>query len=171
MSMKNTYCPATLTATLAFTLSIGAQAAPNPQTQISLQEMDSSSAAIAMTADKMELTATPFSDPDEQQEGLDLLRQDMNEIGRDLRTLEAERQALPEWESQALDRVSPQLKEIARNVERSIAQFNYARNHLWTTSYRENLAAIADQAKEINHALTGYLKLASARRLDLVSAR
>ncbi len=168
--MKSIYSVAASTALMVFALSVG-QAAPKPneaspaaQARISLQQVDVWTASIADRADHLELNAN--MDFRNQIGDLNTIKADVNKIGRELRSLDAQRASLAEWQTGVLDQVMPVMSQIAADVETSILLFNSNENSLWATSYRDEMAKISTNAEKVNQLLNGYLKLASVRQQE-----
>lgn len=167
--MRPIYSAAVSVALVAMSMSVGQAASkpkdnsPTTQARTMLEQIDSWSATIAGTADRLSMKAKFPADSQSDLEGLDTLKSDVNKIGRDLRVLEAEQRSLPEWESKAVDEVLPLMQEVASNTEKAIQTFQSDRNHLWTTAYSDETAKVFEDAERIKELLDGQLKLAAAR--------
>ena len=147
-----------------------AQAAPKPKdvspttdARAMLKRIDELSNEMASTADRLAIGAKSPDHADAELEALDVLRGDINQMGRDLRILKAEEETLPAWEKRAIDEVLPLMKEIATNTEEAIQNFNASRNHLWATAFPDETAKVYGEAERVKEVLDGNLKLAAAR--------
>lgn len=133
------------------------------QARMMLKEVDSLSASMAYAADRLALVAMSTEGSETQLEELDAVRDDVNRIGRDLRTLQDEAGSLPAWESQTVDEVFPLMQEIATKTEEAIQNFNANRNHLWATAFPDETAKIYRDSERVKEIVSANLKLAAAR--------
>ncbi len=170
--MKRIYCAAASVALMMFFLPLG-QAASKPmddspavQARTMLQEIDSWSASIADTADRLSMKAKFPADSESDTEALDQLKYDVNKIGRDLRVLQAGQADLDKWESSAVDEILPLMHEVAANTEKAIQTFQTDRSHLWVTAFPEDTAKVFEDAEKVKGLLDGQLKLATAREQE-----
>jgi hypothetical protein len=154
-------------ALIACSLSL-AQASPRAkdqsvptQVRMTLKEVDSLSASMADAADRLALVAKSTEGSETQLDELGTVRDDVNRIGRDLRTLQDEAGSLPAWESQTIDEVLPLMQEIATQTEEAIQNFNANRNHLWATAFPDETAKIYRDSERVKEIVSGNLKLAA----------
>ena len=94
---------------------------------------------------------------------LDAMKDGVNQMGRDLAILEAERDTLPLWEQEAVDDTLPLLRDAAKNTESAIEYFNENRTRLWTPDYRSYASRVYDDSSGIAKSLKGYLKYDNVR--------
>jgi hypothetical protein len=94
------------------------------------------------------------------------MKSDVNNIGRELGSVEAERGSLDEWENKAFDEILPLMEEIAANTQKIILTYASDRSHLWATSFYEDSAKVFNEAQEVKGLLDGYLKLASVHQQE-----
>jgi hypothetical protein len=166
--MKSIYAVAATAALTVLTLSVG-EAAPKPtsssatQARIALEQIDARADSIVVLSDEMAMAVQQGLDPARHLEDLSALKEDVNRIGIELQSLDAEDVSLAEWETTAVAQVTPIMEEIAATTKKSIEIFNSDRNHLWTTSYPADVAKVYADAKQVKGILDGYLKLASVR--------
>ena len=138
-------------------------ASPAVQARAVFQEVDASSAQIADVAEQLSERAKRQADPQLHAEGLDTLKEDVNSIGSELSSLDAERASLAPWEVEALDKTISLMQQVAANAEKAIEIYNSDRNRLWATAYPADTAKAAEEADQVKTLLSGYLKLAKAR--------
>jgi hypothetical protein len=86
------------------------------------------------------------------------MKDEVNRMGRELTVLEAERDALPTWEQQAVDDTLPLLKDAAENTSSAIQYFNEGRTHLWTPAYRDYANRVYEDSRQITKSLKSDLK-------------
>ena len=129
-----------------------------------LQEIDASAFTVAEEAGQLrQFSANPQYGPEAHLDKLIAMKEEINRIGREIGSLEAERDALAPWEQQAIDKTLPLLKETAANTQNAIEYFNENRAHLWTVNYREYASVIWRDSEQIAKTLKDYLKYAKAR--------
>jgi hypothetical protein len=150
-----------------------AQAASATSAKETLKDIQESALAAASEAEHLEqFIANPALSPEAHSGELIALKEEVNRMGRDAGSLEAERDSLAPWEQQALDKTMPLLKETAANTENAIEYFNENRTHLWGDNYREYASNISRNSEQITKTLKDYLKYAKAhdqeRRLEQI---
>ena len=143
-----------------------ANTSPTAQARVMLAQVDSLSASIADTADRLSLQARGQDDAQSDVSALDLIKDDVNKIGRDLQFLESEQAELDQWESRAVGEVLPLMHEVAENTEMAIKIFQSNRGHLWTTSFTEETAKVSVEAERVKGLIDGQLKLAALREQE-----
>jgi hypothetical protein len=170
--MKRIYSAAASVALIVFSVSLG-QAASKPkddspaaEARTMLEQVDSWSASIADAADRLSMETRIPSDSQSDLEGLDILKDNVNKIGRDLRILVAGQEDLDKWESSAVDEILPLMQEVAANTEKAIETFRSDRNHLWTTAFPVETAKVFEDAAKVKALLDGHLKLATVREQE-----
>jgi hypothetical protein len=149
------------------------QAAPkqrdvSPATEASATfgDIDQLSGTISDRAFELQQMARNMSDPEIQEDGLSVLRDDVNKIGRELQSLEAERASLSTWEGKALDQTIPLMHDIAENTEQAIQTYNSNRLRVFTPSYTDKTDRIEKDASEVTALLHNYLKVADHREKE-----
>lgn len=130
------------------------------------EQIDALSAEVADTADSLADMARRQRDPRAHLEGLDVLRADINRIGSELQTLEAERSSLSPWEDKALDRILPLMHDAAENAEKAIQAYTSDEARLWASSYVDDTARIFKDSDEVATLVRDYLKLAKTREKE-----
>jgi hypothetical protein len=136
---------------------------PPTHAKATFGDIDQLSGAISDRAFELQEMARNMGDPEIQQEGLAVLKDDVNRIGRELQSLEAERDSLSTWEANALDQTIPLMKDIADNTEQAIQTYNSNRLGLFAPSYTGKTDKIDKDAREVTALLHNYLKLADGR--------
>jgi hypothetical protein len=138
----------------------GSQADEAKQT---LSEIRASAVAVENEADELRMTiARPDASPESSLSRLMMLKDEVNRMGKEFSTLEAERQSLPEWEQQALDKTLPLLQATAAHTEGAIEYYNENRSHMWTDAGRGYTDRIYDESKQIATTLQNYLRYEKA---------
>lgn len=95
------------------------------------------------------------------------LREDVNTMGKEIASLEAQRDSLEPWEQAAVDKVVPLLKEAADNTQGAIHYFNESRLGLWTPNYRSYVQKVQRDSDQIAQTLKDYMKYESVREAEV----
>jgi vacuolar-type H+-ATPase subunit I/STV1 len=128
-----------------------------------LSRIDHSSSEIEDAAFLVNNQAAHGQEPEGQLADLAVLKDDINKIGSELRTLEAERGSLSEWEAKALDEVTPLYLDAAAKVNDAILTYNQDRQGLFATAYLGDTEQVNKDAQKAATVLHDYLKLAQTR--------
>lgn len=123
-----------------------------------LKEVQQLAAAVADAAEQLGTFANPEFNADTHLDKLRVLKSKINQMGQQIHSLEAGRDALAPWEQQAVDNVMPLLQAAAGNAENAIEYFNNNRNHLWTATYRDYTNSVWQDSSQISKTLKDYLK-------------
>jgi hypothetical protein len=123
-----------------------------------LKQVQASAAAVAAEADQLSMLANPAYSPLSHLIELTALKDDVNRMGQEIRSLKVERESLAPWEQQAVDEVLPLLQATAANTESAIECFNENSHHLWTKAYRDYADHVFQDSEQISTTLKSYLK-------------
>jgi hypothetical protein len=132
-----------------------------------LQEIDALAIQVRDGADKLASIVRTQAGTESQVAQLNDIKEEVNRIGRDLRTLEDERGSLAPWEVKALGQIEPLLVTVAQNANQAIRTFNSERQHLWATSYFDNAQTVSKDAKQVAALLRDYLTLSKDRQEEM----
>lgn len=157
----------TVMATIGSLVAIAAPtfAAPAPAAdnggnpRVMLEEMRTLASTTADEADRLRMYGANYAlSSDAHLSPLWTMKSDINTMGKEIATLEAERDSLQPWEQQALDKVVPLLKEAASNTEEAIQFFNNNHNFLWSPEYRGYAEKVKQDSAQISKTLKNYLR-------------
>jgi hypothetical protein len=98
-----------------------------------------------------------------QTDTLNNLRENINQMGRDMAALESERDSLAAWQQETIDRSMPLLRASASVAEATIRSFNENRMHIWVPEYRENVDRLNNELEHLSKVLHSELQLARLR--------
>jgi hypothetical protein len=140
-----------------------AHAAPASESRMLLQSVDNMAVSMADTADRLNLGASRTNHADAEAEQLNMLREDINQIGHELSSLENLEGTLPDWERKTLDQIVPIMQEMAATTDKAIQNFDTNRNHVWATGLPEQAVTISQDAERVKEIVHANLKLASVR--------
>ena len=126
-----------------------------------LEDLRVSAAAIEHDADQLARFASdPQVSVESHSQNLMDIKEEINKMGREMAVLDAEHDALPEWEQQAVSKALPLLKDSAANAESALEYLNANKSHLWTETYRGYADQVRQDSEQVAKTLTDYLKLA-----------
>jgi len=150
----------------ALTLSL-AQAGSRPaseQARETFRDVEQNAHDIAVQADNLEMITRDSNRLAEgPMAGLDIVREKINNTGKELRVIDSERDSLPAWEQRTLDQVVPLLADAARNETQAIDYFNANRNHPATAEFRAYIEKIHEDGDKAAKVVSDHLKLAKAK--------
>jgi len=161
MTKTNGFITTALLVTLSISMAQGGvktrDAAANGKEGLS--EIQAMATAAVTDADELKtfIGDTRFS-PESHLHRLMALKDEVNKMGREIRALEAERDSLPSWEQQAIDKILPLAQETAANTQDAIHFFNGNRDHLWAPEYRNDADHMLQDSEKIAKMLKDYLK-------------
>lgn len=170
--MKTINFAAVSAALVLFSVSVG-QAASKPndnspatQARTTLERIDSLSASMVKAADWLALTAWDSEYTAARLERLDILKDNVNKIGRELGILEAEQGSLTEWESQTVNQIMPLMKLISAYTTGAIENYSSGPDHLFATSFPAYTTNLFEDAGRVKELLDGHLKLAAVEERE-----
>ena len=94
------------------------------------------------------------------------LRENVNQMGKDVLQLDAERDQLAGWEQQALDSVVPLVQESATDATKVIEYYNHNRTHPWGPEDAACAQRVLDASSKIASTLKYSLKSESLREQE-----
>jgi len=134
-----------------------------PQARATLEDICGMAEELTTAADQLASIATRQDESDRQLEQLNMLRDGINVVGRELASLQAAENTLPEWQQSTISEALPILRDLATMTDEAIANFNTNRVHLWTTDFPTQANKMYEDAKRFRNLVLGNLKLASVR--------
>ena len=141
-----------------------AQASPKKDPGATLQDLEQSAFDAARQADSLSVA---YDLSWETHSGyLNSLRDDINRMGRDLRSLDDRFDSLVPWQKQAVNKVEPMLKDAAANTGHAIDFLNEHRYELWSGDYHGYITSLFDESRQIADTLKDYLKYAKAHNQE-----
>lgn len=91
------------------------------------------------------------------------IRQHVNTAGALLSKLENARETASPWQQQAIDRITPLLKELASNVSSTIEHLKEKPGLFHTSPYIEYVAANYDLASNLEELISDYVEYGSSK--------
>jgi hypothetical protein len=132
-----------------------------------LREVEASAAVIANAADQSRMMADPKASPESHFTELAALKSEVNRMGQEIRSLQAEGESLAPQEQRAVDKVLPLFRTVAANTENAIDYFNESRDHLWTEDYRSYADCVSRGSEQIAQILKNYVKYDKLREQEI----
>lgn len=167
----NRTCFMAAAAVVLWTLTPGAASAKANTTaaraEVTLEEIGTRSADVAAIMDELSGESAQQLSRDSHAAGLDSVKEMINKIGRDLQTLDAERDSLAPWEVNALSQVLPLMRDAADHVSNAIKMLSSEPGHLWGTSYSSDLSSARDDARKAEALIRDYVKLQGTQAKEL----
>lgn len=132
------------------------------QAERTLKSVQDSASALQDDVDQLQnMIADPLQfGSDSQISYLERMRQKINKMGKQIRTLDSNLEALPPWQQQAITKVLPVLQNAAANTEKAIKYFNADKTYLWSSDYRHYTDVVGQDSREMSKTLGSYLQLA-----------
>jgi hypothetical protein len=153
-----------------------AYAAPNTEDQLSAKDakaaeaslklMDQQIAEISDNAFLMNQTIDRTDDFEFQADRLAHLRDQVNRVGRELTLIEADRDSLPQWQTDAVNQITPAMHEVADEATQATHTFNADSNRVFASGYGIETKEISDNAGKVAQHLHNDLKLANAEAAE-----
>jgi hypothetical protein len=153
-----------------------AHAAPNTGDQLSAKDakaaeaslklMDQQIAAIADNAFLMNQAIDRTDDFEFQADRLAYLRDQVNRVGRELALIEADRDSLPQWQTDVVNQMAPVMHEVAEEATQATNTFNADNIRLFASDYGSETKEISDNAGKVAQHLHYDLKLANAEAAE-----
>jgi hypothetical protein len=153
-----------------------AYAAPNMGNQLSAKDakaaeaslklIDQQIAAIADNAFVMNQAIDRTDDSEFQADRLADLRDQVNRVGREVAVIEAERDSLPQWQTDAVGQITPVLHDVAAEATQAINTFQADKSRLFASDYGTETKQISDNAGKVAQHLHYDLQLANAEAAE-----
>ncbi len=152
--------------TLAFAANTvyGAQTSKDSK-EVSATLADVKSEAIQLRQDADELKTFTHSTLSWESHAakIEEIKRHVNNAGQSLSKLDSARGSASPWQQQAIDRITPLLKEIASNVESTIEHLNKKPKLLQTGPYADYAAANYDLASNVAELISDYVEYGKAK--------
>lgn len=122
-----------------------------------LNEIRAFSGQLNRHADTLNSLAQRNSQREGQALELNQMRERINAIGSRLSRLQDIKHVTASWQQMAIERIHPLAADVAESAEAAIAHINENGNHLFAPSYRETVSSAADQADELQSAVSNFM--------------
>lgn len=160
--LKHTFLKTASALVLTFSVALAGTGSTTEvgEAQRTLQSLKQSAFNVQVASDKLHTFATNrLVSNDTRATLLDTIQTRINQMGRDMASLQADRNHLNAWEQKALDQALPLLRDAANNTQQVIGYFNDRQDAVWVGEYRDSAARISRDTGKIATAIGDALKL------------
>ncbi len=95
---------------------------------------------------------------------LQIIRDDVNVMGKELAKLEEIRGSAAPWEQQAIDRTEPLLRELAANTKNAIQFVNDNRDRLYAPEYHNMVSNLFNESTKLRQSVRDFERLEKTRQ-------
>lgn len=92
------------------------------------------------------------------------VKEQVNAMGRDIRSIEEIRAHCMSWQQQELDRILPIAKQLADDTSNAIRVFNANVTHEWSTALPKDLAMMRKKAVEVRKSVEKSMEVAKLKK-------
>jgi hypothetical protein len=135
----------------------------NPQVTQLLIDARNKAAELSKDADEMEALIRTDASWQTHATMLEQVKEHVNQLGRIAEQLKASRDSAAPWQQQAIDRMLPELKELANNTTAAIQHLNENKIRPTTGNYTEYLKENAETAHQLSSMIASYVKYGQTR--------
>jgi hypothetical protein len=149
-----------------------AQSSENPQVTQLLTDARDKAAQLSRDADEMEALTRSDASWETHATMLEQVREHVNQLGRIAEKLKAARETAAPWQQQAIDRMVPELKELANNTTAAIQHLNENKIRPTSGNYTEYLKENSETAHQLSDMISSFVKYGQTRaRLERLEQR
>jgi hypothetical protein len=94
---------------------------------------------------------------------IEQIKQHVNKSGELLSKLQDAKASASAWQKQAIDEITPLLRELAANVSSTIEHLNKNQNRIHTPPYTDYVASTADLATDLSGLISDYVGYGEAK--------
>jgi hypothetical protein len=149
----------------------------NPEVSLLLEDARAKAAVLSRDADEMEALTRSAVSWQTHASMLDTMKEDVNELARDVERLTAARDKASPWQQQAIDRMLPMMRELAANTTAAINHLKEQPSRPTSPSYVEYLRQNAETSRELSDMISSFVQYGQTRaklqrleqRLELAS--
>jgi len=91
------------------------------------------------------------------------IKEHVNNLGKTLTKLNDARNTASPWQEQAIDRITPLMKDLAENVSATIRRLDENKNHLQNPEYKDYLLANHEMTTEVVNLVSDYVEYGKAK--------
>ena len=135
-----------------------AELAKETLVRTTLKQVQVSAATVADEADHLKLMASLTASPESHFVELVALKDEVNRMGQEIKTLKVAGDSLGPLEQQALENILPLFRTVAANTESAIDYFNEHQERLRTEANREYADRVSQDSEQIAKILKNCLK-------------
>lgn len=128
-----------------------------------LSEVRADSHPLTASAERLQSLRNGGSSWQGHANELSVLREHVNDIGEKIQRLQAIRHAIEPWQQEAVDSVTTAGVTLASSTEAAIRHLNDNRTFLWSDTYRNHLASLAQGADQMKQSVSLHLEMANTQ--------
>jgi leucyl-tRNA synthetase len=140
-----------------------AQSDENPQVTQLLTEARDKAAVLSKDADEMESLIRTDASWQTHATMLEQVKEHVNDLGRIAEKLKGARESAAPWQQKAIDRMLPELKELANNTTAAIQHLNENKTRPTTGNYAEYLKENTETAHQLSSMISSFVKYGQTR--------
>ena len=132
-----------------------------------LQDARDKAAVVSRDADEMETLTRSDTSWQTHASMLETMKEDVNDLAKDVEKLTAARDSASPWQQQAIDRMLPLMKELASNTTAAINHLKQERTRPTTPEYAEYLRQNSESARQLSDMISSFVQYGQTRaKLD-----
>jgi hypothetical protein len=135
----------------------------NPEVTQLLQETKQKAAVLSRDADEMEALTRSDVSWESHASMLDTMKEDVNDLARDVERLTAARDKASPWQQQAIDRMLPLMRELAANTTAAINHLKEQPTRPTSGSYAEYLRQNSETARQLSDMIRSFVEYGQTR--------
>jgi hypothetical protein len=135
----------------------------NPEVSRLLEDARAKAAVLSRDADEMEALTRSAVSWQTHASMLDTMKEDVNELARDVEKLTAARDKASPWQQQAIDRMLPMMRELAANTTAAINHLKEQPSRPTSPSYAEYLRQNAETSRELSDMISSFVQYGQTR--------
>jgi hypothetical protein len=135
----------------------------NPEVSRLLEDARAKAAVLSRDADEMEALTRSAVSWQTHASMLDTMKEDVNELARDVERLTAARDKASPWQQQAIDRMLPMMRELAANTTAAINHLKEQPSRPTSPSYVEYLRQNAETSRELSDMISSFVQYGQTR--------
>lgn len=128
-----------------------------------LQRTKTTAAQLARDVEHMEMFTRSKTNWQSHASQISVIKEHINNAGKLVSQLEDARDGAAQWQHDAIDHITPLLKEMASNTESIIDHLNKAKQ-VWSPQYQEYLKENHDLAEELYSAISDFVQYGTTRQ-------
>ena len=135
----------------------------NPEVARLLEDARDKAAVLSRDADEMETLTRSDVSWQTHASMLDTMKEDVNDLARDVEKLTAARDKASPWQQQAIDRMLPLMRELAANTTAVINHLKEQPSRPTSGEYAQYLRQNSETARELSDMIRSFVEYGQTR--------
>ncbi len=137
-----------------------------------LSEVKTQAVILSTDADMMESYTLSSVSWEGHSDEINQIRDHINKAGREVAQLDEMRKMAAPWQQAAIDRIRPDLQELADNTTKAIRFLNKNPDRLFEPQYKDYLEANADVSSQLATMIGNYVSYGRAKnRMEMLAGK